>query len=252
MVASDARAEAHATGMYLYGVVRAGPVSAIESDAVFGGRVSLVETSGLTALTSEVPDDIRVRRRDLRRHLDVLEEAFRETTVLPCRFGTAVSSEGDVRAFLGDRAPELRRGLERLDGCAQLNLKVTYDEEELLREIVAADPDIAALSAASRAEGGAADLRLGQLVAAAIEVEREHDAARIFDAIRPHVVEVTDGEGGAGPADALKTSLLVRTENLPQLEAALEALAGREHRRLRFELIGPLPPTAFAAAAVER
>jgi hypothetical protein len=258
MLASDGRAgpadgRAPSTAVYLYGVVRAGSIGEIASEAVFGGRVELVEASVLAALTSTVPEEeIRVRRRDLRRHLDVLEEAFAETTVLPCRFGTAVATVDDVRTFLTDRAGELVNGLERLDGCAQFNLKVTYDEDELFGGIVSRDSDIAALREATRDEGVRADaarIQLGQLVAAAVDAERERDATAILDEVRPHVIELAESEAGA--AEAVKASLLVRKDDATRLESELEALAEREHPRLRFELIGPVPPTAFAAAAVE-
>jgi len=250
---ADGRAPSAATAVYLYGVVRAGSLDVISSDAVFDGRVALVEEKELVAITSRLPsDDVRVRRRDLRRHLDVLEEAFSRTTVLPCRFGTALPSTEDVRAFLTDRAGELATGLERLEGCVQLNLTVSYDEEELMREIVARDPEIASLREATRESGDAADaghLRLGQLVAAAVDADRERDATAIAEELTSLEIDVAEGNAGAGAA--FKGALLVRARELSRVESQLEALAQREHPRLRFELLGPLPPTAFAAAAVE-
>ena len=47
---------------------------------------------------------------------------------------------------------------------------------------------------------------------------------------------------------ALKASFLVARKKLKKFDQAIEAMARREQPLLQFEVIGPLPPTAFAAA----
>ena len=47
---------------------------------------------------------------------------------------------------------------------------------------------------------------------------------------------------------AFKASFLVRRDRLNRFDGTLEAIARKEQPRLVFEAIGPLPPTAFAAA----
>src|SRR5436190_15057754 len=115
MVANEVHSSQPGTAtsaIYLYGIVRRGSVDAITSEGVFGRSVEIVESGDLAALTSELPDEQpQIRRADLRRHLDVLEEAFAKTTVLPCRFGTAVASADAARTVLGERVESLAAGL---------------------------------------------------------------------------------------------------------------------------------------------
>src|SRR3954449_10511145 len=119
------------TGVYVYGVVRADELPALSADGVGDAAVELLERDGLAAIVSRLPDDFRVKRRDLNRHLQVLEEAFGETTVVPCPFGTVMVSDADVEtALLSDRRRELEAALKRLDGMVQLNVKAVYDEAE--------------------------------------------------------------------------------------------------------------------------
>ena len=89
------------TATYVYGVVRSGSLASVSSDGVSATQVAILEGDGVAALVSDLPNaELRVRRNDLRRHLDVIEEAFRRTTVLPCRFGTVLDSRDGVREEL--------------------------------------------------------------------------------------------------------------------------------------------------------
>src|SRR5438132_446961 len=77
----------------------------------------------------------------------------------------------------------VRADLSRLDGRVQMNVKVSYEEEAVLGEIVAGEPEIARLRRATAAAGDAAyydNIRLGELVAAALAARRAQDAERLF------------------------------------------------------------------------
>jgi hypothetical protein len=239
---------------YVYGVVRSGSIASVSSDGVSSTPVAVLEGNGVAALVSNLPSaQLRVRRNDLRRHLDVIEEAFRRTTVLPCRFGTVLDSVDSVREdLLAASRDRLLAGLGQLDDRVQLNVKARYDQELLLRSVVAQNPQIARLREAVRALGDAAyaeQLQLGELVAAAVADRRDADAARILAALAREAAEVSEDEP---PQEAaLKASFLVARDRLDAFDRALEDVAAAEQPNLRFDVIGPLPPTAFASAAME-
>ena len=237
-----------ATALYVYGVVRAG-ADATEGEGVADAEVGVVESGRLAALVSPLPPDgLRLRRRDLRAHLAVLERAFERTTVVPCRFGMVVEDEGALRHdFLEARAAELEASLERLDGRTQLNVRVDFDEAAVLREVVAADPRIAELRRRTQELGDAghfARIRLGELVAQALDARRDRDAAAILDALEPAAEDaVVEPVAELG---VLKASFLVADPKA--FDRVLDQLAREHAPRLLFESIGPLPPTAFAGA----
>jgi hypothetical protein len=234
--------------LYVYGIVAAGAIERIERTGVGAQPVRLVEGGAVTALGSPLAgEELRVRRRDLQAHLEVLKEAFGRTTVVPLRFGTVLESESAVREeLLGEREAQLLELLARLEGHAQLELTAVYEEDEVLRELVAGDREIAALREYTR-DGGADDhaarVRLGELVAGALEARRERDAAAILAVVEPHVAEVVVDRRRQDRV--FKGSLLVRNDAVPALEQALEELAAAQRARMRLELAGPLPPTAF-------
>ena len=129
-----------------------------------------------------------------------------------------------------------------------MNLKAVYVEEELLRDIVTTDPQVARLREATKRLGKAgyyAQLELGELVAAAVADRRARDADRLLVELEGSAADVAVEE----PREAaIKASFLVGRKQLGQFDKAVERMARREQRLLQFEVIGPLPPTAFASA----
>lgn len=241
-----------AAPLYVYGFVRAGARPALAEEGVGGAEVTLVDGDGVGAVVSPAETgELRLKRRDLQRHLRVIEAVFAETTILPCPFGTIVDSRSELEeGVLAAARESLLAGLARLEGTVQMNVKATYDEEELLRSVVAADPEVAALRERTRAAGDAGyydRLRLGEIVAARVGERSEADAQRLTVALARDAADVVVEQPEAG--GALKASFLVERESLPRFDATLEELARAEQPLLRFEAIGPLPPTAFAAAS---
>jgi hypothetical protein len=237
--------------LYVYGFVRAHALEGFCEEGVGGADATVIEGDDVAAIVSPVlRSRPRLKRRDLDRHLRVIESAFGSTTILPCAFGTTVDSgtELEVGVLAGAR-DDLLAGLERLEGKVQMNVKAIYDEQELLREIVLADPQVAELRERTRGAGNAAydeRLQLGEIVAARIDARASRDAVRLMDALAEPAVDVVPEPTDGG--SALRAAFLVDRKSLRRFEAALEALARVERPMLRFEAIGPLPPTAFAAA----
>src|SRR5438067_1042217 len=126
-------------------------------DAYVRVSVQAIEHGDLAAFVSLIPGDkLRVRRRDLVNHLRVIEEAFESGTIVPCAFGTLLPSQEAVRRdVLGTRRDELVAALSRLEGFVQLNVRVLYDEDALLREVVANEAQIARLREETRRLGDA-------------------------------------------------------------------------------------------------
>ncbi len=240
-------------GLYVYGVVRAGSLGDFDEAGIGDADVTLVERHGLAALVSQVQTaEVRLKRRDLHRHLHVIESAFARTTILPCPFGTVVASEQELEeGLLGTGRSALLAGLERLDGNVQLNVKASYDEDAVLRELVASDPEIGRLREQTRDAGDeryAERLQLGELVAKRLADRSARDADRLLSRLGEEALDVVVEEAPAG--GVLKASFLVARDSLQRFDSVLERLSRDEHPYIGFELIGPLPPTAFAAASV--
>jgi hypothetical protein len=237
--------------VYVYGVVASAATPPLATAGIADEPLELVEHEDLAAVVSRFPgEDFRVRRRDLLAHLRAIEEVFARRTIAPCPFGTVLPSVETVRAqLLEPRADELRQLLQRLEGHVQMNVKAEYDEDAVLRQVVADDPEVARGRERAKALGDAGyyeNIRLGELIAARIAARKARDAAEIEERL---VARASAAETEATDRSELlvfKGSFLVGREALDGFDAALDGLA-RESGYIRFQAMGPLPPVDFAA-----
>jgi hypothetical protein len=240
------------TAAYLYGIVRAG----FEPTSLTGigdpaRDVRAVTCGELAVLVSPAdPDEVVGTRRDVLAHSETLRTVMEQTTVLPMRFGVILPSEDAVCTQLVEaHRDELLRLLRELEGQVQLTLKATYDEDTLMREIVAQEPEVAELREAVRGRPEQATyyerIRLGELVAAAVDRRRAEEAAALLDALRPHATAVVEDEL-QHERMVLNAAFLVRREGVEAFEAVAERLAAERDPRMRLRLLGPLAPHAFA------
>lgn len=234
---------------YVYGVMDPS-LSAPDIAGIGGGKLRTIESEGLAALVSDLPgEELVVDREGLSTHARVLEEAIQGGTVLPMRFGVAMEDDQAVRDHLLDRHhDELRDQLEQLDGKVELRLRAIYEEAPLMREIVAEDREVASLRESLK---GAPDdatyygrIRLGELVAAAVERKREVDSGEILNKLEPLAL-ATELAEPSHERFVLGASFLVERDRMPEFDAAVEDVGRQEHDRMRLKYTGPLPPHSF-------
>lgn len=233
---------------YVYGVVASGTHDWRLDTGVGDAPIETIESGRLAALTSPLPtSEVRASRRNLYAHLRALECAFAATPILPLPFGTVFESADAVREeLLGARETELVELLRRIDGLAQFTLTATYDEDRILREIVSGDTRLLQLREQSRGGGeaaAAARLRLGELVAGALELARDRDGEALVARLGAVVEDIAVADGRLD--QVLRADLLVTRPKLAEFETAVARLAEDAAGRILFELVGPLPPTAF-------
>jgi hypothetical protein len=186
------------------------------------------------------------RRRELLAHSATVETLWSQGPVLPMRFGVVAPDEDALRRdVLDDPDGRLTERLEALADAAEVSVKVWHDEPTVLREVVTENRDIAALRARTQRSGaGYGDqVRLGELVASAVEAKAARDADRLLAALTPLATASVPGP----PVDGalLNASfLLVRAQTDAFLDA-VDRLIADEGGRLTSRVTGPVPPYSF-------
>lgn len=226
--------------LQVHGVIAA---DASASEALPHQEIELVHHGATAAIVRWVPhDEMLPSRSNLLEHTRVLESLTSTTTVLPMRFGMVVDDEEAlVDGYLAPQQDHLVTALERLRGHVELRLRGRYEEQAVLRELVAADPGIARLQGRQTMD---ARMRLGERVVGALEQRRERDLEGVVAALRPHVAGIVAG-GVAEPLDAFALSLLVSEDAMADFDAAVDELGRALAPALALELVGPVPPFSF-------
>lgn len=235
---------------WIYGVVPAG-ASLPELEQRQGlPEVWLVETGDLAAIVGDQPTaDATATREQALAHARVLEAAIVDSPVVPFRFGTIVSG-GDQEVgeeLLKGYHDQLSQMLARFEDYVQMTVKVSYDDDVVLEEIIESQPEIAQLREQSRGDEDltrAIRVRLGELINQALEQTRARDANAILERLNSEAsAQATD------PPETefmvLNTPFLVKRDRVEEFEEAVERVANDRQERMHFTLLGPMPAFSF-------
>jgi Gas vesicle synthesis protein GvpL/GvpF len=258
-----ARDRPPATGgnVYLYGIIRwpvPGGLSVLRTAAGVGdppGEVRAVRSGDLAALVSDVSaaemsaQGVRGMRRDMKAHSSVLNALAAKITVLPARFGVVLPDERALIAeFLDPRRGALEEYLDRLDGTVEVTLRASYIEEQVLRELVSAQPELAGGRVARRGRSASmateSRIELGRQIAAAIQDLKDRDARFLLEVLTPVAHDVRIGKP-LTDLMVLNASFLVERAMLTKFDRTLEIATPEVGHRMTFDCVGPLPPFSF-------
>ncbi|WP_234341006.1 GvpL/GvpF family gas vesicle protein [Streptomyces sp. NRRL S-1813] len=266
---------------YVYAIGRTGTALEASAPLLTGlrdGPLRTVVSGRLTALVSSVPADafsaegMKAQLEDLteletiaRTHHAVVEAAYAGAMVLPMRLATVYLDDARVRSMLDERGTEFDALLSRLEGHAEMGVKVYADA----RAAAAAEAPAAGASgspapdspapATSPASPGRAYLqqrraqrrthrdayRAAGAVAADVRV-RVADVARDMVAHRPQQGELASGTG----ENIANEAYLVPTDRIGEFHRALKGLADGVPG-VRVEITGPWAPYSFATPPAE-
>jgi Gas vesicle synthesis protein GvpL/GvpF len=242
---------AESQNTWVYGVVPAG--ASLEELERRGDRlpnVWVVESGDLAAIAGDAPEEnAKGTRNQALAHARVLEAAIVDSPVVPMRFGIMVPGDQEVGTDLLDaRHDELAQLLKKVEDWVQMTLKVYYDEDAVLREILASEPEAQKLREAINegSEEATRDvrIRLGELISKAIEQRRERDSADILERLKPSSLAAV-----AEPLEkefmVMNVPFLVERDRQQEFEEAVDEIAQERQERIRFRLIGPMPAYSF-------
>lgn len=236
-------------GVFVYAVLPADR-EVPELSGLDDAPIELVVSGPIAAVVSRVAlDRPPGRRADLVAYNQVVAGLAESGVVAPVRFGAVVADlEAVVEDVLAPQEDHLAAVLDDLTGYQQFNLRATYVEDVVLKEIVETDPDVRALREHTKdlpEETAYGDrVRLGELVAHSLEDRSAADAEDLMEAVVP-LVAAHAPRGSGGLDSVLDVALLVDSHQVKALEDRLEGLAEAVHERIRLRLVGPVAPFDF-------
>lgn len=118
--------------LYCYFIARSqAQIESLSFRTLHSAAIDYVRHGELLAAVRRLPAGSRVSPELMLEHGSVLGAVVaKRATVLPLRFGTTFRSETALARLLAARAPELLGALERLEGKAEMVLRVSLPEGE--------------------------------------------------------------------------------------------------------------------------
>jgi hypothetical protein len=243
--------------IYVYGLIRAEDDHPISARAVGDPNqpVTIVGSSGIAALVSAIDQpEIMPTRRQMLAHTRVLEAAMADRPVLPMCFGIIVPSPATLLQVIGPRSQELRGLLGRIDGCIEVALKASWNEQSMWREVAAEHPALAVSGRALMSRGEQQTyydrIELGRAIGAALEEKRAAARRRLLETVAPFAIEVKE----LAPIDDAMFAhfaLLVEKKTEPALYETVAALERSQSSGLTFRYVAPMPPYNFVTVKLD-
>lgn len=114
--------------VYAYCLVEAGSETILSpTPGVTGEPLQMVECGSIEVVSSRFPNaEVRVTRRDVLAHRDVLDQVLGKTTPIPFRFGT-VLEEATLGAFVDRRREAILEAFGRIRGSVEMSVKAFLD-----------------------------------------------------------------------------------------------------------------------------
>ena len=246
--------------LYLYAIVPAAERPPFDVSGLWPPepQVRIIRGDALAAVVSTAPAiDFRALSREnavryLLAHQQVVECVMRSSTALPVRFGTTLPDEAAAVRMLARGAAILAPPLAELSRHIQVELIVSWNIDDIVREVAAEDA-VVQLKAqiAAQAGGATSDQRLaiGKLVKDALDGRRESYRSRIVTTVRSVAADLVENAVMDDRMVANLALLLPRGAS-DALDRRLAELDEEFGSRLNFRCIGPLPPYSFATVEV--
>jgi hypothetical protein len=103
--------------------------------------VYAIDQNGLRAVVSDtLSTRLRPDRRNITAHQAVLHSLTEDKTVLPMRFGVIARSAEAIQNLLAVNQKTIREHFERLNGCVEMGLRVSWDVTNIYEYYVASHP----------------------------------------------------------------------------------------------------------------
>lgn len=237
-------------GFYAYGIVPSGRGDLPEEGLGHGEPTA--SAVGPVAVVGEWVDlqENLARKRYLTAHTEVLNRLAEGGPVLPLQFGSVLADDdAAVAELLGDGPDWYAARLAELEGLSQYVLRARYDLDEVLEELVATDPEVATLRERTRdrpeEERHDERVRLGELIAAAMEQRRDRDAEWMQGRLEGLATAVAPRTSG-GMDGLMEAAYALRSDQVEAFEAAAEKLAEETHQWAHLSLVGPMAMYDFA------
>jgi hypothetical protein len=243
-------------GKYIYGIIEEPETKRFGLSGVENAEVYTINYQRVAAVVSDTElYQIDPTRRNVQAHTIVQDQLLKDYTLLPMGFGMIAGSEDEVRQLLEKNYPGLVSELERLNRKIQVELKVFWDQEAMVKELQGGSQEFTRLKAKISATSSPTE-RQNLLVEAGRLVEhialdwKAKYAERVYAALNQLATEARLNNP-AGVKNIMNASFLIDRFREGGFKEEVYRLDSKYQGKVNFKYVGPLPPYSFVNLKLE-
>jgi hypothetical protein len=243
-------------GEYIYGIIEEPQLRRFCLLGVGGAEVYTINHQQIAAVVSDTGSaEIDPTRKNVHAHTVVQDELLKEYTLLPMGFGM-IAPEDEVRLLLENNYPGLVSELNRLAGRIEVELKVSWDQGAVMRELnLVGNCELARIRAKLEAASSLLETRnllveAGKLVEHVALNWNKKYAELVYSVLK----ELSDDarvNNPMGIQNLLNASFLIEKSRESEFREKVYKLDTEFQGKVNFKYVGPMPPYNFVALRLE-
>ncbi|MBI1882895.1 MAG: GvpL/GvpF family gas vesicle protein [Chlamydiae bacterium] len=250
---------------YLYGIVESNALKDFGAigfeTADFGrGKVEALPSRNIAAVIGPAPEEdfglLSKERlvKTLLTHQETLEMIMKSQFILPCKFGTVLRDQEEVRAVLLQNERRLEEWISKMKDCFETDVVVTWDSREVLKGMAEGDPEIEsrikAIQTFSPEREKDEKIALGMSLAAKLKDYANQWADEILFSLKK-VSQESALHDTMNDDMVLNASFLLKNGQEDSFFKTVEHLDRICGGKFNFRCIGPLPLYSFSMILVK-
>jgi len=241
---------------YIYGIVAEPQLRRFSFPGVGDAEVYIINHDGIAAIVSDTQlQEIDPTRKNVHTHTVVQDELLKEYTLLPMGFGMIAASEDEVRRLLEKNYEGLVSELNRLAGKIEVEVKVFWDQEAIIKELQGESQELTKIKARINATSSPIEaqnllVKAGKLVERIVTDWKVRYAEQVC-AILGQLALDTQLNKPIGIHNILNASFLINRSREVEFQQEVYRLDARYESKLNFKYVGPLPPYNFVNLKLE-
>jgi hypothetical protein len=243
-------------GKYIYGIICEPRLRNFGFTGIGDAPVYTINHAGIGAAVSDAASaEIDPTRKNVRAHTVVQEGILEEYSLLPMGFGMVAAGRDEVDRLLEDNYAGLTGELGRLAGKIEVELKVFWEQEAVVREIQNESQELSRLKArvdTAKSPGEVRELLIeaGRRVDAIVQDWKTRYAELVYAILRELSYEARVNNP-VGIKNLLNASFLIDRPQEAGFREQVYRLDAKFQGRMNFKYVGPLPPYNFVNLRLE-
>ena len=241
---------------YIYGIVEEPRLRRFGFTGVGEADVYTINRQKLAAVVSDTEfSEIDPTRKNVQAHTIVQDELLKEYTLLPMGFGMVAASEDEVRGLLEKNCEGLTGELGRLAGMIEVELKLYWEQETIIKEIQGENQELSRLKAKINAASSPAEIRnlmieAGKLVDNIVLDWKTRYAEIVYNILKELSFQAKMNNP-VGLKNLLNASFLIDKSRESEFKEQVYALDSKFQGKVNFKYVGPMPPYNFVDLRLE-
>jgi len=210
----------------------------------------------LAAVVSDTEfEEIDPTRKNVRAHTVGQDELLKNYTLLPMGFGMIANSKSDVLKLLEKNYQGLMDELKRLGGKVEVELKVFWDQEAMIKELQGGSEELTRLKAKmndapSPIEAQRLLVEVGKLVERIALDWKAKYADRVYTVLKGLSIDARLNNP-LGVKNILNASFLIEKAKERDFQKEVFKLDSQYQGKVNFKYVGPLAPYNFVNVKLE-